>query len=114
MNHALYENVHRIPGSIPAAPVVSLTVSSDQPYLKDHDVGMPLFGTVLSLEAMAESRSCIYPDNVTQIRDVAAGEDCLFPPGSFLRARAALACKCRDALSAQVVFPDERADRQVP
>jgi len=83
MNHFLYQNIHIVSAAAATAGgVCSLTVSTEQPYLKDHDVGLPLFGTVLSLEAMAEARSCFQSAPITRIRNITAGKDCLFSRGS--------------------------------
>ena len=57
--------------------VYLIDIDPSEPYLADHDVGVPLFGTVLSLEAMSEA---IYQDTGMKpdmIRDLVSGADCL-------------------------------------
>lgn len=62
-----------------------ISIDPAQPYLRDHDVGVPLFGTVLSLEAMAESVRLLFGKTPCLITDVTAGEDCLVPHPKALR-----------------------------
>lgn len=52
-------------------------IDPGQPYLRDHNVGQPLFGTALSLEAMAESVQFLQGRVPRCISHVAAGSDCL-------------------------------------
>lgn len=54
------------------------------PYLADHDVGVPLFGTVLSLEAMAEAVFADTGKVASVIRNIVSGEDCLVPEAKQL------------------------------
>lgn len=51
----------------------------EKPYLAHHDVGVPLLGTVMSLEAMAECSAILYGKKPNRISNVVAGEDCLIP-----------------------------------
>lgn len=64
----------------------SATVSAnpDQPYLAHHDVGVPLLGTVMSLEAMAECTAHFCGRIPKRIAAVAAGQDCLVPAAKDL------------------------------
>lgn len=52
-------------------------VDPGQPYLRDHDVGQPLFGTALSLEAMAESVQFLQGRVPRRISHITAGSDCM-------------------------------------
>lgn len=63
---------------------VLMHVSAKFPYLKDHDVGVPLFGTSMSVEAMAESYQCRTGCMPTVFEDIRAGKDCLIPDESIL------------------------------
>ena len=91
--NVLYENIKKTADNSSAAESdFCISVSAKQPYLKDHDVGLPLFGTVLSLEAMAEaylladssdiSFSAAKPSRITCIQNVISGKDCLFSKDS--------------------------------
>lgn len=60
-------------------------IDPNQPYLRDHSVGQPLFGTVLSLEAMAESVRLWDGRSPRRISQVTAGSDCLVPGPMALR-----------------------------
>lgn len=59
----------------PLAAVV--TADPKQPYLAHHDVGVPLLGTVMSLEAMAECAACLWGKAPRQLSGITAGKDCL-------------------------------------
>lgn len=59
----------------------------EQPYLAHHDVGTPLLGTVMSLEAMAECAMSRTGKVPRQIFRVLAGEDCLVPGTKSLHCR---------------------------
>lgn len=48
-----------------------------QPYLRDHDVGLPLFGTSMSVEAMAESMAVVGGWEANMFYDITSGTDCL-------------------------------------
>lgn len=60
-------------------------IDPGQPYLRDHDVGQPLFGTALSLEAMAESVQFLQGRVPRRISHVTAGSDCLVSHPMALR-----------------------------
>lgn len=62
-----------------------ISVDPAQPYLRDHDVGVPLFGTVLSLEAMSESVHLLLGKLPRLITGVTAGSDCLISRPKSLR-----------------------------
>ena len=65
------------PEYIAGKKVYLIDIDPSEPYLADHDVGVPLFGTVLSLEAMSEAicqDTGMKPD---VIRDLVSGADCL-------------------------------------
>ncbi len=67
----------------PLSALVSL--APDQPYLRDHDVGTPLLGTVMSLEAMAETALLLTGRRPLRLWEIAAGEDCLVSAPGTLR-----------------------------
>ena len=56
-----------------------------EPYLADHDVGTPLLGTVMSLEAMAQAWYMKTGKNPGQILQVCSGTDCLVPEEKLLQ-----------------------------
>ena len=64
----------------------SAAVSADpgQPYLSHHNVGAPLLGTVMSLEAMAECAAHFCGRAPKGIVAVTAGKDCLIPAAKEL------------------------------
>lgn len=58
---------------------INIYVDPAQPYLADHDVGVPLLGTVMSLEAIAEAVWELTGKKVTKICRLESGVDCLIP-----------------------------------
>lgn len=62
-----------------------VTLDPDQPYLRDHDVGTPLLGTVMSLEAMAEAALFLTGRSPLRLWQITAGEDCLVSAPRTLR-----------------------------
>lgn len=56
---------------------VSLRADPAQPYLADHDIGTPLLGTVMSIEAIAESLYALFGKTPSRISNIIAGSDCL-------------------------------------
>lgn len=59
--------------------LVRVRLEPSQPYLAHHDVGQPLLGTAMSLEAMAECAALLYGRTPRSVTEVAAGQDCLVP-----------------------------------
>lgn len=66
---------------------VRIQLDPRQPYLAHHDVGQPLLGTVMSLEAMAESARLLFGRTPHRITEVTAGQDCLVPKAETLLCR---------------------------
>ena len=81
MNEYLFDPQITLGGS---GPTARIRLDPWQPYLSDHDVGMPLLGTAMSLEAMAECAAALCGKRPRRITDVKSGADCLVPEAKTL------------------------------
>ena len=82
MNEYLFDPEIVLSGPVPTARI---RLDPRQPYLSHHDVGTPLLGTAMSLEAMAESAAALCGKRPTRITQVVSGADCLVPEQKTLR-----------------------------
>lgn len=68
-------------------PLAEIQLDRTQAYLRDHDVGTPLFGTAMSVEAISESAAALLGAIPRRISKLVSGEDCLVENDKMLTCR---------------------------
>lgn len=83
-----------------------LLLDSRKPYLADHQVGQPLFGTCMGIGAMAGAAACLCAERIYSVHDIIGNTDCFVPDifrevtvhAIFDSAAAAAQCRLYDNL----------------